>query len=146
MVTALHVLWEAMPYVKLHPLSFQVTAEAAKLMVQVEPVKLYQIFLNLFENAAQQSPEGTEIRVEISSRKTWCQFRIIDRGSGIPANYLTQIFDPFVSARKGGTGLGLTLVKNITEALGGTVAVRNNENGPGCTAQVLLPIFRKKKP
>jgi signal transduction histidine kinase len=103
--------------------------------------RLQQVFLNLLDNAAQHSPEGSEIQVVIrepEGRVCWTQ--VIDRGSGIPPEILSRIFEPFFSTRRGGTGLGMSIVKHIVEAHGGTITIVNNDPPPGCTVEVRLPI------
>ncbi len=66
--------------------------------------------------------------------------RIIDRGTGVPAEFLTRLFEPFFTTRKAGTGLGLTIVHHLVESHGGAIHVVNNEPSPGLTAEVMLPI------
>jgi two-component system NtrC family sensor kinase len=65
--------------------------------------------------------------------------RITDAGRGIPLENLDQVFDPFYTGRRGGTGLGLALVKHFVEDMGGTVVLFNNDPPPGCSAEVHIP-------
>ena len=69
---------------------------------------------------------------------------VTDSGRGIPEESLSRVFDPFYSDRRGGTGLGLSLVKHFIENMGGSVRIRNNDPPPGCTAEVLIPLAVKE--
>jgi signal transduction histidine kinase len=63
------------------------------------------------------------------------QIAIGDRGAGIPDRDLAQIFDPYFTTKRGGTGLGLPIAKNIVEGLGGTIAVSST---PGAGTRFIL--------
>jgi signal transduction histidine kinase len=109
--------------------------------------RLEQAILNILENAAQHSPEGSEIQLIIDRPlEGKCKVKVVDRGSGVPEEFLERVFEPFVSTRKGGTGLGLCIVKNTVEALGGGVVISNNDPPPGCTVELTLPLARKGEP
>jgi signal transduction histidine kinase len=60
-----------------------------------------------------------------------------DRGPGIPPGQLAQVFEPYFTTRRAGTGLGLPITRNIIESLGGTIAVEGAE--PGTVVIVDLP-------
>ncbi|MEW5746354.1 MAG: PAS domain S-box protein [Nitrospirota bacterium] len=107
--------------------------------VVADGARLQQVVLNLIENAAQHSPEASEITVEIAATPKTVQVRIIDRGTGIAQDALPRVFEPFFTLRKGGTGLGLSVVKHIVQSLGGEVTIGNNDPPPGCTASFTLP-------
>jgi signal transduction histidine kinase len=70
--------------------------------------------------------------------------RIIDTGKGIPEESLSRVFEPFYSDRRGGTGLGLSLVKHFIENMGGSVRIWNNVPPPGCTAELRIPLTVKE--
>lgn len=119
----------------------------AELFVRADAIKLQQAIINLLDNAAQNSPEGSEITFTLvashSSRNACILIR--DAGSGIPEDRIERVFEPFVSNRRGGTGLGLSLVKHYVENMGGTVQIKNNHAAPGCTAEICVPITTKDK-
>jgi two-component system nitrogen regulation sensor histidine kinase GlnL len=112
--------------------------------------QLLQVFLNLLKNAAQAQPNGGRIRIrtffEQSLRVKGVDGRdvalpihveVIDDGPGLPPEIAEEVFDPFVSGRKNGTGLGLALVSKIIGAHDGWVAV---ESRPGHTMfRISLP-------
>jgi PAS domain S-box-containing protein len=111
------------------------------LEVLCEDQRLQQIFLNLLDNAAQHSPEGSVIQFTILEPADGAvSVQVIDRGSGIYPEVLTKVFDPFYTSRKKGTGLGLSIVKNIIDNLGGSILIENNDPPPGCKVEVRLPV------
>jgi signal transduction histidine kinase len=63
---------------------------------------------------------------------------VADRGVGIPPDALSQIFDPYFTTKRGGTGLGLPIAKNIIEGLGGTISVSSTA-GAGTELRIELP-------
>ncbi|MCP5105261.1 MAG: PAS domain-containing protein, partial [bacterium] len=108
--------------------------------------KMQQVFINLLDNAAQHSTEGSEIKIEIHPpTKKNIRIRVIDRGTGIKQEHLSQVFQPFFTKRHAGTGLGLSIVKNIIEHHSGDIKVRNNAPLPGCTIEICLPVVERKK-
>ena len=116
---------------------------AAETMVIVDSTKLQQAIFNLLENAGNHSPEGSTIILQVSEKvsDTGMAFvYIIDTGNGIPEDSLCRVFEPFFSKRRGGTGLGLSLVKHYIENMGGSVKIWNNNPPPGCTAELCIPL------
>jgi two-component system sensor histidine kinase HydH len=65
------------------------------------------------------------------------QLTVADRGVGIAPGDLAQIFDPYFTTKRGGTGLGLPITKNIVEGLGGTIGVSST---PGAGTQILIDL------
>ncbi len=112
--------------------------------VMVDASRLQQVFLNLLENAAQHSPEGSEVRLTVSGPVGGTvKVEVTDRGVGIPPDRLQQVFEPFFTTRRGGVGLGLSIVKHSVESMGGSVIALNNDPPPGCTISVVLPACEK---
>jgi PAS domain S-box-containing protein len=105
---------------------------------------LKQVFLNLILNAIQAMSKGGKLK--ISTRKItrqdstqWAEIRLSDSGCGIPTADLSKIFDPFYTTRNKGTGLGLTIVHNITKMHGGGIDITSCE-GDGTECIVTLPV------
>lgn len=102
-----------------------------------------EMITNLLFNAVKYTPEGRTIHLETVRRDDHVQIDITDTGIGIPADELGNVFDEFFRAsnakksEKDGTGLGLSLVKQIVERHGGTISVRSEE-GRGSTFTVTL--------
>ncbi|NVN92314.1 MAG: sensor histidine kinase [Desulfuromonadales bacterium] len=119
--------------------------------VLADKLKLQQVVFNLLENAGNNSPKGSKIKLHLKesdsngSTNTMATVLIIDEGRGISADKIERIFDPFYSDRKGGTGLGLALVKHFIENMGGTVRIWNNDPPPGCTAEIRIPLATQKQ-
>ncbi len=110
------------------------------IFVTADSQKLQQVFINLLENAAQHDPEGSPIQIVIHKPEAGiCGVEVADRGSGIEESILPRIFEPFFSTRRGGVGLGMSIVKHIVEAHEGTVRVENNAPLPGCTIKITFP-------
>jgi len=100
------------------------------------------ILLNLLQNAHHAMPEGGFVTVRAEVRGDDVAIEVADSGCGIPADYIEHIFDPFFSRRAdevAGTGLGLTIVRNIVERFGGSVGV-DSVIGEGAKFTVRLPL------
>ena len=118
--------------------------------VLADGIKLQQVFFNLLENAGQHTPDGNKILVQLTHNNSdphdgMAIVQIIDQGSGIAEEKLPQVFEPFYTDRKGGTGLGLALVKHFIENMGGSVQIWNNNPSPGCTVEVRLPLCPEER-
>ncbi len=118
--------------------------EAAPL-VDADPVRLGQVFVNLLVNAAQAIPAGNASAhaVEASLRtdaEGWAVVEVRDDGAGIPPDLVARVFDPFFTTKGpgGGMGLGLAICNSIVEAIGGSISVRSTL-GVGSTFAVRLP-------
>lgn len=110
-----------------------------------DATRLKQVVVNLVDNAIKYTPEGGKISIIISEIDRKACFSITDTGIGIPAESLPHIFERFYRADKartreeGGAGLGLSIVRSIVQAQGGTVEVDSTE-GKGTTFRVLMPL------
>lgn len=124
--------------------------------VLADPDQLLQVFLNLLKNASEASPGGGEIRIRSYFERGLqvagadgrrlalpLHVEIIDDGPGLPPAIADSIFEPFVSGRENGTGLGLALVSKIIAAHEGWIEVTSR---PGHTVfRVSLPMARAPK-
>lgn len=102
--------------------------------------RLRQVIVNLVENAA-DALAGTprrELSVEVAGANGSASLRVSDTGSGVPAEALTHLFEPFFSLKPHGTGLGLAIAKRTVDAHGGTIAASQRE-GRGMTFELTLP-------
>jgi signal transduction histidine kinase len=110
-------------------------------MVQGDPEKLQQVFLNLCINAIDAMPEGGTLSLSIRREgQDDVSMRIRDTGSGITPERLENIFDPFYTTKAAGhgSGLGLVVVKGIVEEHGGRISVQSGAEG-GTTFEVRFP-------
>jgi signal transduction histidine kinase/CheY-like chemotaxis protein/purine-cytosine permease-like protein len=114
-------------------------------IVMADEKRLRQILINLLSNAVKYTQEG-EVNFEVSYRSQVAEFTIRDTGSGIDEEHLSRIFDPFERVRNlqtpnvQGTGLGLTIVKLLTEIMGGELQVKSTiGKGSVFKASLMLP-------
>jgi two-component system sensor histidine kinase VicK len=107
---------------------------------------MQQVLYNLVDNAIKFSGKSKQIDISLIPGDNDIEFRVKDYGLGIPLKEKERIFDRFFrgdeSQRLGikGSGIGLTIVKQIVEAHGGTIAIES-EVGKGSRVMVRLPLF-----
>jgi signal transduction histidine kinase len=131
-------------------LSFE--ARHHRLEQQLEPVRivgdadrLRQVVWNLLSNAAKFTPEGGDIFIRVDRDGATARLWVRDTGRGIGAEFLPHVFEPFrqadssITRTSGGLGLGLSLVRHLVEAHGGTVTVTSEGPMQGTTFMVALP-------
>jgi len=117
--------------------------------VEVDAVLLDQVVANLLENAAKYTPAGTLVRIAARALPdgTYIRLTVEDAGPGAPDSSLPHLFEKFYrvpgrsAGSRSGTGVGLAVVRGLTEALGGHVAARRSELG-GLAIDVDLPAAR----
>jgi signal transduction histidine kinase len=116
---------------------------SADVVVDGDRVRLEQVGANLVDNAVKHTPAAGQINVEVRRDGDRALLRVRDTGSGIPADELPRIWDRLfrgdTSRADRGLGLGLSLVKAVVEAHGGSVGV-TSEPGRGSTFTVSLPL------
>ena len=113
-------------------------------LVPVPDALLRQTLYNLIQNAYDASPVHGTIGVAALLEKNHCVIRITDEGAGIPADIRARIFDPFFTTKDktvktGGMGIGLSLVRQSVEAVGGSIVVHDRPQG-GTEFEVRLPM------
>ena len=106
--------------------------------ILADPARVRQVLWNLLLNAAQMMPDGGTIRLSLEEVEDGVNIRVIDDGPGMSAEVLDQIFDPFFTRKRGGTGLGLSAVEQIVHAHSGKVSVSSSP-GQGASFTVFLP-------
>ncbi|QXC61776.1 HAMP domain-containing histidine kinase [Aquihabitans sp. G128] len=132
-----------------------VTLSAADpVVVQGDELRLRQLLANLLANGRQHTPPGTPIAVSVSGVGGEAVVSVVDDGPGLPPGPTTQVFDRFWRAdpsrshpdgRAGGNGLGLSIVRAIAEAHGGSVEAAD-EPGHGARFTVRLPFVAPTQP
>jgi signal transduction histidine kinase len=111
-----------------------------------DSVRIQQVVWNLVSNALKFTPKGGQVDVTLSREGSSFQIQVSDTGQGISRDLLPHVFDRFRQAdssmrrRFAGLGLGLSIVKYIVEAHGGTVEAASPGEGKGSTFTVRLPI------
>lgn len=98
-----------------------------------------QVILNLTKNALQAMPNGGKLRIILEKQADSCIITIEDNGIGMPKEYLKQVFDPFFSMKKDGTGLGLTVCKRIIDSFDGEISIQSTPN-EGTRFEIKLPL------
>ncbi len=123
------------------------TDESVPKRLTGDPTRLNQVLINLAGNAVKFTEHGfVEIKTTVSNKanKLWVEFDVIDSGIGIAQEYVDNIFDSFTQAgtdvtRKfGGTGLGLTISRQLVNLMGGDISVKS-ELGKGTVFTVVIP-------
>lgn len=119
-------------------------------LVSGDDGRFQQIIWNLLSNAVKFTPGGGQIEIRLEQVSTNAQIQVRDTGKGITPEFLPHVFEHFrqedgTTTRKfGGLGLGLAIVRYLTELHGGTVEAESPGVGLGATFTVLLPISNNK--
>jgi len=130
------------PEVQNKQLQLETKLPSPLLKISVEERLLRQVLINLLSNAIKFTPKGGKITLEVrfpsSKGEHWLSFAVYDTGIGIAAENLQKIFEPFVqidsalNRKYQGTGIGLSLVKQIVKLHGGEVTVTSEEGIGSC--------------
>jgi len=137
---------------------FQVEAERAMLTLRADivptppvagnSISLRRVLDNLVTNAIKFTPAGGVVTVRVRLHESQVLLEVSDTGVGIPPDQQAHVFERFYQVKRGrgqrysGVGLGLALVKEVTEAYGGQVSLRS-QVGEGSTFVVSLPLYRE---
>jgi len=115
-------------------------SDGAGVQVTVVPTALRAALANLLENAVQASPAGDPVEVRVTVEGGTAAVRITDRGPGLPEEVRQRLFQPHVTTRAGGSGMGLFLARQLVVASnGGTLEVADGDEG-GTVVTVSLPV------
>ncbi len=133
-------------------LSFPVDIQPGLPSLQADRLKVIQIILNILSNAIKFTPEGGEVKTEVFvNEQAMLLIKVQDTGAGIAPQDLARVLEPFTQTgdtytrSHEGSGLGLALVKSLTELHGGTVNIES-EVGVGTTVTIALPQERALAP
>jgi signal transduction histidine kinase len=124
----------------------QVSLPARAILVEADSTRIAQVISNLLTNAARYTPSGGHIWLTVDEHDDHLAIAVKDTGIGIPPDMLGRIFDMFIQVdqaadrSQSGLGIGLMLVKRLTEMHGGTVEARSEGPGKGSQFIVTLPI------
>jgi signal transduction histidine kinase len=106
--------------------------------VRVDPMHLHQVLWNLVTNAIEAMPEGGTLEIRVAEAPQVLRISIRDSGSGIAPEQMDKLFQPLFTTKARRVGLGLVVVKNLTQANGGSVEVESTP-GKGSVFTVTLP-------
>lgn len=119
----------------------------SELIVNADPTRLEQIIWNLVNNALKFTPNGGRVQLVASHDGGMARLDVKDSGVGIAPEHLNEVFDLFGQAetqhathQREGLGIGLSLVRQLAEAHGGSVEVKSDGLGKGCTFTIRLPL------
>jgi signal transduction histidine kinase len=133
------------PAVQAKRLNVEVTGSSRLEPVAADPDRLQQVVWNLLSNAVKFTPPDGRITVSLQRTDSMVELSIADNGCGIRAEFLPRVFDRFsqqdagLTREHGGMGLGLAIVRYLTEMHGGSVSVSSIE-GQGTTFTVRIPV------
>ncbi len=128
-------------------LGIETVEGAPSFTIQGDEEAIRQAVSNLVDNAVAHSRDGESVRVSIARHGDMVEIRVVDRGTGIPAEALERVFERFYrvdaarSRERGGTGIGLSIVKHVAQAHGGSVGVASRLDH-GSTFTLRLPVSR----
>lgn len=117
------------------------------LTIVADEDRVQQILWNLLSNAVKFTPPGGVVRVSVALEGNAVELVVSDSGEGIDADFLPYVFDRFrqfdgsTTRRHGGLGLGLAIVRHLTELHGGTVKAESEGRGRGASFAVTLPVY-----
>ena len=135
---------ETEPFGAKYDVALRLEERLGQVSVRADADRLTQVLTNLISNAVKFSPQGETVIVRLTREGEDIRFAVRDHGPGIPAHMHRRIFEKFTqvdsseSRSKAGTGLGLTICKDIIEAHGGRIRVES-EPGMGATFSFALP-------
>lgn len=126
-------------------LMLRVESDQAKIIMDYDPERFLQIIHNLLSNAIKFTPSGGKVILRADIKDQWLHISVADSGAGIPPEELPHLFERFFQARNqehskaGGTGIGLSLTRELVRAMGGEITVESAV-GKGSTFFVKLPV------
>ena len=118
-------------------IQFNVETETPDIGIKADEAQLSQVLINLIKNAMYAVKDITEPRISVRAHYTQngrCEIQVIDNGSGIPPEIMEQIFIPFFTTKENGSGIGLSLSRQIMKNHGGSIEAVSS---PGSTVFTL---------
>jgi two-component system nitrogen regulation sensor histidine kinase NtrY len=110
----------------------------ADIRIDADPDQLEQALINLVRNAAEASSlTGGEVTLRATRTRDRACIEVQDEGPGLSGT--ENLFVPFFTTKPGGSGIGLVLARQVVEAHGGTLMLRNRRDATGCIASITLP-------
>lgn len=114
--------------------TFQLLGDIPEQAGYFDPTQLEQALINLLKNAHESGSATTQVCLSIMQDQSGTRLRVMDRGSGINPTVMANAVLPFYSTKKSGSGLGLSLCREIMEAHEGRMAITNRSNGGTCVS------------
>ena len=120
------------------------TAPGCRLPVRGDRLLLSRALHNLILNAREASPPGAVVEVRAERTEDRGVVEVLDRGAGVPDTLRERVFEPYVSSKARGSGLGLALVRDIATQHAGTVTLEDRTGGGTC-ARLSLPLVDDRR-
>jgi signal transduction histidine kinase len=138
---------EVRPLTEAGQLQIEVAVPGDLLHITADAGRVQQILVNLLANAVRFTPPGGRVSVAAGMETDEVTVRVADTGVGIPSDLVPKIFDPYEQAHRGrgGSGVGLMVVRGLVEAHGGRVWVESEEGRGSCftfTLPMMMPVGR----
>lgn len=115
--------------------------QASHTWVAIDRSRMRQILVNLMTNARDAMPNGGKIEILLADEGESTYLSIADSGSGVDESIRQEIFEPFVTTRENGTGLGLSVVKSMVEQVGGIISYERSAKLGGAEFALRMPRF-----
>jgi two-component system NtrC family sensor kinase len=130
----------ARPQLALAGVELHVRLDEALPLIDADATQLELVVINLIKNSMDAMPYGGTLTIAASEIQSGVQIDVADTGTGIPPEMLARVFEPWVTTKTvgQGTGLGLAIAREVIEAHGGVIAIRNVEHG-GANVTIQLP-------
>src|SRR5262249_23512539 len=109
--------------------------------VSLDPEQIQQVLVNLLLNALDAQPHGGSIQIVVNTNAHVATVRVRDAGPGMPPVVQSHLFEPFVTSKPDGVGLGLSICKRLVEAHGGNIYAENARGGAVITFTLPLEEF-----
>ncbi len=135
------------PAAKAKAIHVETSLDPATGTVSGDVTRLQQVVWNLLSNAVKFTPRGGTVRVALSAADTYAKLEVSDTGPGIDQAFLPYVFERFrqadssITRAHGGLGLGLAIVRHLTEMHGGAVSADSDGVGSGATFTIRLPLM-----
>lgn len=112
---------------------------AAPVQLRCDPRKVRQILINLMQNAIDASPAGSRVELDICARAGLAHLSVADRGAGLDPSVADRLFEPGMTTKEQGSGLGLVIARSLARQHGGELSLRPRSGG-GAVAELSLPL------
>lgn len=103
-----------------------------------DPIQIQQMITNLLKNARESGSDENQIYLRVEQNTNFSLLHVLDRGSGMPVSVMENALLPFYTTKQTGSGIGLSLCREIVDAHGGQISLENRDGG-GLCVKILLP-------
>ncbi|WP_461201369.1 ATP-binding protein [Anoxybacillus sp. TBDG-1] len=136
-VQSIHPMIESQAH--FHNITYTFHRADVPLPIRCSKDHVKQVVLNLAKNAIEAMPNGGQLTISLTKQNDWAVLHVADTGCGMPKHVKNKLFQPFVTSKQTGTGLGLVICKRIVDMHEGTIDIHSIEK-KGTTITVRLPL------